>query len=248
MKTLRLSLATAVILTLASAAAQAQMPQFKTSHLNAAMTKLFGEVKAFSSKAELRMKNKAGEETTKMNMEFALLDGKVRSDIDLSQLKSKDMPADAGAMMKQMGMDKMVSIAIPDKKVMLLIYPGLQAYTEMPMPKDEAATADSKFKIDTEKLGKETIDGHPCQKCKVTMTDEKGEKREAFIWQASDLKDFPIQMEMTEKDNTVVMVYRDIKFAKPEAALFDPPSGFTKHDSMQAMMQGAMMKMMGGGK
>ena len=248
MKTPRISLALAVVLALSSQASMAQMPQPKASHLNAAMTKLFGDVKAFSSKAELHMKNKAGEETATMNMEFAFLDGKVRSELDLSQMKSKDVPANAGAMMKQMGMDKMVNIVMPEKKVMLLIYPGLKAYTEMPMPKEEAETADSKFKIDKEKLGKETIEGHPCEKCKVTMTNDKGEKHEALVWQATDLKDFPVQMQMTERDNTIVMIYRDIKFAKPEAALFDPPTGFTKHDNMQAMMQGAMMRMMGGGK
>lgn len=246
MKTLRFILAAAVTLALTGQTSTAQMP--KSSHLNAAMTKLFGDVKAFSSKAEARMKNKAGEDTGTVNMEFALLDGKMRTDIDLSQVKSKELPAEAGAMMKQMGMDKMVNIIMPEKKIMLMIYPGLKAYTEMALPKEDAATADSKVKIDKEKLGKETIEGHPCEKYKVTMTDEKGERREAFVWQATDLKDFPIQMQMTEKDQTVLMIYRDIKFAKPEATLFDPPSDFTKHDSMQAMMQGAMMKMMGGQK
>lgn len=248
MKTLRTCLLMAALLALVGQTAVAQMPRPTPGYLNAAMTKLFGDTKAFSSKAEVRMKNKAGEETMTMTMNFAFLDGKVRSEIDLGQIRSKDMPADAGAMMKQMGMDKMVTIVLPEKKVMLMIYPALSGYTEMPLPKDEAETVQSNFKIDKEKLAKETVDGHPCDKCKVTMTDDKGQKRDATVWQATDLKDFPIQMQMTEKDTTVVILYRDIKFAKPEASQFEGPAGFTKHDSMQAMMQGAMMKMMGGQK
>ena len=248
MKTLRTCLSIAALLALLGQPAMAQMPQPKASHLNAAMTKLFGDVKAFSSMAELHMKNKAGEETAAMTMNFAFLDGKVRTELDMSQMKSKDMPVGAGAMMKQMGMDKMVNIIMPEKKIMLMIYPGLKSYTEMPMPKEEAATAETKFKMDKEQLGKETVEGHPCAKCKVTMTGDKGEKHEALVWQATDLKDFPVQMQMTEGDNTMLMVYRDIKFAKPDAALFDAPTDCTKYDNMQAMMQGAMMKMMGGGK
>jgi len=44
----------------------------------------------------------------------------------------------------------------------------------------------------------------------------------------------------------MTMLFKDVNLAKPDAGLFDPPSNYTKYDSMQAMMQAVMMKRMGG--
>jgi molybdopterin biosynthesis enzyme MoaB len=52
---------------------------------------------------------------------------------------------------------------------------------------------------------------------------------------------------MNEQGSAITMSYSDISFAKPDASLFTPPTGFTKYDSMQEMMQSVMMKKMGGG-
>ena len=103
-------------------------------------------------------------------------------------------------------------------------------------------------KIEKTAAGKETIDGHPCVKNKIVVTDAKGKKTEGFVWNASDLKDFPIQVEVHSDKTVTTIHYTEPKFEKPEAKLFDTPAGYTKYASMQQMMQAAMMKMMGGGK
>jgi hypothetical protein len=43
------------------------------------------------------------------------------------------------------------------------------------------------------------------------------------------------------------MLFKDITLSSPGTSLFEPPSGYTKYDSMQTMMQAVMMKQMGGG-
>jgi hypothetical protein len=42
------------------------------------------------------------------------------------------------------------------------------------------------------------------------------------------------------------MMFKDIKTDAPDASMFEPPRGATKHASMQAMMMSGMMKMMQG--
>src|SRR5213596_2472686 len=74
---------------LASGAAgigQAQMPAAGPPGWNAAMTKLFGDVKAFSAKAEMRALDKSGHPAIQVPMSFALLENKVRMDIDMTQV------------------------------------------------------------------------------------------------------------------------------------------------------------------
>ena len=92
-----------------------------------------------------------------------------------------------------------------------------------------------------------TINGHPCVKNQVVITDDKGEKHEATVWSATDLKDFPVRILSKEKDDTIIMNFKDIKLARPDAKLFEKPAGYTEYPSKEAMMQAVMMKMMQSG-
>jgi len=93
-------------------------------------------------------------------------------------------------------------------------------------------------------LTKETIDNHPCVKSKVTTTDVNGQAIEAFVWNATDLHDFPVQVQMTfpvrvqmtQGSATVTVHYTEIKFGPPDASVFEPPHGFTNYDSIGDMI------------
>jgi hypothetical protein len=137
----------------------------------------------------------------------------------------------------------------PDRKSSLLIYPGVQGYVEMPMSPDEAADVDRKFKLEKTRLGRETVDGHSCEKNKVVISaaDAKG-KQEATVWYAADLNNFPLRIQMVQNGTTVVMDYRNVKFVRTDAKRFDPPAGYAKHATAELLMQNAMMKMLGGKK
>jgi hypothetical protein len=62
------------------------------------------------------------------------------------------------------------------------------------------------------------------------------------------LKKFPIKIEHVEDKTKVTMLFREVSLSKPAADLFEPPSGSTKYDSMQSIIQQVMMKRFGGGK
>ena len=176
-----------------------------------------------------------------MPVTMALLDGKMRTEMDMTQMKGVKAPAEAMAMLKGTGMDRVVTIMQPDRKSTVLIYPGLQAYTEIAI--SEAEAADPKFEIS--ELGKETIDGHACTKTKFVSTDSNGRKQEILVWKAADLKSFPIQVQTREGGSTVIVRYQSPSLEKPDASLFTPPANYTKHASFQALMQAAVMKMLG---
>ncbi len=159
-------------------AVHAQMPGGSSSELNATLPKLFGNNTAFTAKAEMRVLDKSQKETTSLPMGFFMLDGKIRMEMDMSRLKSSELPPTALASLKQMKLDQIVTISRPDKKSTLAIYPLLQAYVDKPMGKDEAAAVEKIYKLDKAKLGRETIDGHACDKNKVVLTDDQGKKQE----------------------------------------------------------------------
>lgn len=215
-----------------------------SSMLDAAMMKLYGDVKAFTAKAEMHASGgQVGDMTMPMTMAFS--EGNSRMEMDLTQAKSAMIPPQAAAQMKMMGMDKNISISRMDKKMAYVVYPGLQAYLEMAMPKEAAEASEGDFKITKTELGRETVDGHPCVKNKVTITDAKGKATDATTWNATDLKNFPIKTEMSQDGMKMVMTYKDVKFATPDAKQFEPPAEFKKCSNQQELMQAAMQKMQG---
>ena len=211
------------------------------------MAKLFGENSAFTAKLEIQTKGSAPEEAVTVLGNLAYADSKSRLEMDMANIKGGGMPPEAATHMKSMGMDKMVMISRPDKKLTYLAYPGLKAYAEMAAQDQDAGKPASDFKLELTELGKETVDGHPCVKNKAVVTDSNGKKHEATTWNATDLKKFPVKIEQTEEGKPVTLLFKEVKLSKPPATSFDPPADYKKYDSIQTMMQEVMMKQMGGG-
>jgi hypothetical protein len=233
-----------VLLVFSGSLLHAQMPD-GSSPMSTAMLKLFEKNTNFSAKTEVRLLDASQKETMSANLPMTMLGGKMRTEIDMAQMKSPMMTPQVVAQMKQMGADKTISIVRPDKQSTFLVYPSLKAYVQMPMSEADKQALTKDPKIEKTALGKETIDGHPCVKTKIVMKDDKGSAQEAIVWSATDLKDFPVQIEAKEKDTTVVMKFKDVQFAKPDAKQFETPADYTKYNSLQDLQQLMMQKMMG---
>jgi len=217
---------------------QGMMPDGGAS---ARLTRLFGMDRSFTAKAVMTVKSGSKKGLQNMEMSFATLAGKVRTEIDMASMAGSD-PA-AGQQMAAMGMGRMISITRPDLKKSYLVYPGLSAYCEIALA-DALQQPDKAPKIEKKEIGRETLDGHPCVKQQVTVTEDGGRTHSALMWEATDLNNFPIQTQMVTEDGEITTRFKEIKTDKPAAALFDPPAGYQRYGSMQEMMMGAMRKKM----
>jgi hypothetical protein len=249
MKTSVIRLGSAGVLLLAlGLPVSAQLPGGSSTGVNAALLKLFADFSAFAAKADLRVYDKETKEPMSMLVDFSMLDCQVRMDLDMSTLKSKHVPAQTLASLKAAGLDKVVTVLRPQLKSAMISYPSIRSYVEMPLAPDEAADMDREFKVDKTKLSRESIDGQPCDKTKVVLTASTGEKHEATVWYNPALKNFPVKIQMDQKAMSVVMQYREIRLARPDARWFEAPAGYTKHPSNELLMQSAMMKAFSGNK
>ena len=222
--------------------APAQMPGGGQPGVNGAMLKLFGDISAFTSKAEVRLTDKGTKEMTAMTMGFARLERKVRLELDMSQIKSKQVTKESLAALKAAGLDQLATVVRPDRKVALIIYPAIAGYVEIPMSREEATDMERNYAVAKTRLGKETIDGHPCEKYKVTLTSTNGASQVAIVSYATDLREFPLKIEMNQPETQLVMLYKDVKLVRPDARLFEAPAGFTRHGNMELLMQSAVFK------
>ena len=210
-----------------------------------AMDKLFGDHQAFSANLEFQTSGSGmGDVSVPGQMSFD--GGKSRFEMNLSDIKNGSLPAGAAEHMKAMGMDNMVSIARPDLKLTYLVYPGLTSYAETPITDTNVSAKPEDYKASVEKLGVEAVNGHDCVKNKVTVTDKENTNHVYTVWNAADLKNFPVKIVTAEDGTTNTMLFKNVSFSKPAASNFELPSGYTKYSDAQTMMRTEMMKKMGG--
>ncbi|MBF0457370.1 MAG: DUF4412 domain-containing protein [Nitrospirae bacterium] len=125
---------------------------------------------------------------------------------------------------------KSVTIVRPDKKLVWMLMPDQNMFMEMPLDvKNQdifSNMQDSKVKTDKEFLSNETIDNHPAKKYHVTTSRDGKKESSGFIWEASDLNNFPVKYQ--NEDKTATMVWKNINFEPVQDAMFEIPSGYKK--------------------
>jgi outer membrane lipoprotein-sorting protein len=213
----------------------AQMPGGPPPDPCAALAKYFNKDAAFTASAKVVTAGKKAKENQTMTMLFAVSAGNMRNEMDMTKMsgvRASDLEG-----MKQMGMDKMVILRLAEKKATYMVYPNLQSYCDLP-----AGKGNPEGKLEKTEVGRETVEKHDCTKSKLTFTDKEGRTSEALVWEATDLKSFPIQYQTVDEGQTTTTTFSDIKMDKPDAALFELPANYKKYDSMQQMIMGNMQR------
>jgi len=236
------------LLCLGLTTAQAQIGGMgRKPQISAVTTKLFGPDAAFSATVEMEVTPTGAAPQVSFPAKFAIDHGKVRLDIDVTEMKGAGIPAEALPQLKAMGMDKTVVISRPDRNVIYTIFPSLKGYMENPGSEEK----DPDLKLVAKDAGKETVAGHACTKQTMVVTDKQGKTHEAVVWRSAEVKNLPVKIEQTETaasgTTKVTMTFKNHNAAKPAAALFEPPADGTKYSDPMAMMQGAMQRQSAGG-
>lgn len=116
-----------------------------------------------------------------------------------------------------------VTIVIADAKKTIMMNTNAKVYSEQVTQEQDQMTNmyDPDVVFEKKKVGNETIDGHPCVKYDTVYyrKSKPNEKHKAIIWEAQDLKEFPIQMEVTVPANPkypgsggkMIVKYKDVK-------------------------------------
>jgi hypothetical protein len=86
--------------------------------------------------------------------------------------------------------------------------------------------------IDRSPAGTDTVDGHSCKVENVTVTPHNGQPSKMKVWEAQDLKGFPVKIEMESSHGPVTVEYKDISLDEPPVSLFTHPDNCQQMPSM----------------
>jgi hypothetical protein len=203
----------------------------------ASLTRLFGTNFAFTAQVEYQLLNRSNQEVVNMPMSFARLDNRIRVETDMARMKSP-MQANILAQFKPLGLDQIVTISRADQRVNLQVFPKVRAFVRLPMAPNEAEAFAKPAKMERTPLGQEKMQGYTCTKYRVVAYDEQGKRHEATVWNAPELRNFPVCVATREGTDTAVMRFHQVIFNRPEASKFEPPKGFEECSDMQALAAG----------
>ena len=204
-----------------------------------ALSKLFGSNASFTADSEVEVD---GPQKATMEMSLSFHQGKTRTEIDLTKMKSGSLPPEAAEQMKAMGMDRVISISDDKSPTAIIIFPGMKSYVSMTNPSTGKDTTEPK--IEEKTLGKEMVDGKEMVKQKVTIIETDGKSTELTVWRQA-AGEFPAVVEFNESGTKAKMKFKNVVKKTPDAALFTVPKDFEKFDSPQAMMMKKLMEKAG---
>lgn len=194
---------------------------------NGPMIKLFGDLPGFTAYASVQVLNSNRAETLRMPSTFCAVGNNLRVDVDMGQIRSAQLGAASIAKLKELGLDRLWSVNRPDRKEMYIIYPNRRSYALMQMSAEEADIAAERLMRTP--IARATLDGHACVKNHSVVKNQKGAVLlDAITWNASDLQNFPIQIEMKDGGNTSVTHFQKVTLAKPDPKLFDAPTSYKR--------------------
>jgi hypothetical protein len=168
--------------------------------------------------------------------------GNSRSEMNMTNATGSNLSPTAVVQARALGLDSIVTIEPATRTNIYTVYPTLRSYFSMAMPDLATSTNDGIAQMTA--LGNEAVAGHPCVKNKVVV-NAGGQPHTFTVWNATDLKNFPVQISITEDGQTATITYQNISFNSVPASLFQPPAGYKSYDSIQSLMQAAIISRMG---
>ena len=213
-----------------TAVAAAPMPKISIPVVKAPEPPSFGQMefgkRDFSALLISTTVNKSKSETMVMEASIAKAGQKFRSDMDLSKMAKgqQGMPPE---------LSRMVVISRGDKQADYTLYPNKKRYiTRLETEKEK----EDEPKIEKTKVGSETIDGHPTDKFKVRIIHKDDKVYEGFMWNARDLDGMTIKTETENNDFKMTTELKHIVLKRPDASLFEIPSGYTEAKDFMELM------------
>lgn len=214
--------------------------------LAAALSEVFTDSRAFSAVAVLQTaSDKAGQG---IPLGFATLNGNMRWFLNLDQARSSRLEPELLGMLRDAKLSQMLLIMRPKTNAILAV-PGLKQWFEFPLPKSEALTDKAGEKVgflQKNEVAREAIEGHPCVKYRLSLPKDRGSSEEAFVWQATDMKNFPIKFQTTVNGEAVALTFRQVNQNSPDPKHFEAPAGYTNGGGPEALMQRVLMGALGG--
>lgn len=214
--------------------------------LAAAMSEVFSDSRAFSAVALAQLPGRSPGQALPLG--FATSKGRMRWYLNLERAQGLNLEPEVASLLREAKLGQILLLLRPETNAVVAI-PGLKAWFELPMPVPQSVKDKAQEKagfLQKTEVGREMVEGHPCVKYRLHNAGGKDSQEEAFVWQATDLKNLPIRFQARIHGEQYGLLFRDVRQSEPDPKLFDPPTGYTKIAGPEVLLQSALLRQMPG--
>jgi hypothetical protein len=191
----------------------------------------------FTGVLQVVIRDETNGEATVTEILCAFSKGNTRAESDLAKTKGRDPSPEEKAEWTRIGMDASILISRADRMSTCFIFPKLKAYCEMPseaLPIQPQKTEPGHKRY----LGEEAIDGYPCKKYELAVTNLSGKRTTATVWEATALRNFPIKAQIQRATFT----FSRVDLVEPAPTSFSPPSEYRRFKDCDELLDSATQR------
>jgi hypothetical protein len=196
---------------------------------------LQGSNVAFSATAEISGRGPAAADNFDVQLQFALREGWLRTDLNLAQLQGLHACEIAQGKLARQGFDEVVFVSLPDLEINYFIYPKLKAYYEMPHTWRDRVKAI--LEIEQTPLGPARLGDDDCEKYRLRVVNHLGQGTEVLAWFATAAGNFPVQLQFHLGVREFTIRFRDLRREPPALDLFQPPADYDPYRNLRELTQ-----------
>ena len=214
---------------------------------------MLSDSRSFTARAELTLPADAEGESAMIPVGLAMRDGRMRFDLSLSRLAGTLLEPEMVKRLESAKLDRLVFLLKSGDPARIAV-PGIKSYTETVLSKDSPLhdkAGSAVGRLQKVFVANEIWDRHPCRKYRLTVEPLEGQPKSthvAHVWEATDLANLPVRMEIKVRQGTYKLQMRDVRVMESDLRLFEIPEGYTRYEGPASLMQAAMARMAGDGK
>ena len=213
--------------------------QPRSFNLDTSLARLFADMKSVTATGEfeLSVTNAGKVEVTTLPLTLHLIEGRVRTEIDLSALPMRIDSTGPFASLRNSGINRVTTLTMSTINLRLTqqLFPDAKAYITHPLPDEDIPAM---IRLDKVALGKDPANG--LEKFQATLTYTTGEKRPVRLWQTSAAVPQLAQIQFDVGDTLITVRIRAVESIAENAlakALFQIPTNYFKFTDVGQMLQ-----------
>lgn len=192
---------------------------------------LQGSNVSFHATVDISGRGPRAEDNFDVQLQYALLEGRLRTELNLSRLQGLSACEIAQGRLAQLGLDEVIFISLPDLELSYYVYPRLHAYYEVPHTWRDRVKAI--VDIESTPLGPVSLEGERCEKHRLRVVNHLGEATDILAWYATDAGHFPVQLQFLLGPQSFTMRFRGLDRRPPPGDWFQPPADYDRYPSLR---------------
>ena len=219
--------------------AQSIRVQPRSFNLDTSLARLLAEMKSVTATGEfeLSVTNAGKVEVTTVPLTLHLIEGRVRTELDLSALPARIDSTGPFASLRATGINRVTTLTMSAINMRLTqqLFPDAKAYITQPLPDEDIPAM---IRLDKVSLGKDPANG--MEKFHGTLTYTTGEKRPVRLWETSASVPQLAQAQFDVGDSLITIRIRSTESLADNAlarTLFQIPTNYFKFTDVEQMLQ-----------